>query len=102
MRIHRPRRPPSFATKLALQFRSFHFGEINNLHPIESPGWAYAQFIASESKDPELRSWLDDVRSGRATSYAKDSQWDPKDFAPIASEIRKLFKKQGWMFERNR
>lgn len=57
---------------------------------------AYAQFIATESKDPEMLNWVRLVRAGR-TNYLRDNQWDEASFVPIAEEIRKALTILGWM-----
>lgn len=57
---------------------------------------AYAQFIATESKDPDMEKWLRDLR-GRSADQFRHRHWDEETFAPIAAEIRAAFTTLGWM-----
>jgi SPP1 gp7 family putative phage head morphogenesis protein len=60
--------------------------------------WArsYSQFIAMESREPAMMTWLDNVRKG-ATGYSSNSQWSDEDFAPIADAFKKLFTSLNWI-----
>jgi SPP1 gp7 family putative phage head morphogenesis protein len=61
--------------------------------PWEAWARCYAQFIASESQDPELMADLDRV-SQDPESWR---QWSTTEFEPIAKTMRTLFKSKGWM-----
>ncbi len=59
---------------------------------------AYAQYIAVRSKNPlmlkELQQELASIRESPGKIF---TQWEEKDFEPIAKEIDEIFKKLGWL-----
>ena len=53
---------------------------------------AYAQYIATRSRDPLLLSQLDRIRS----SSQPWRQWSDEDFKPVAAAIDDILKAKGW------
>ncbi|MDX2110615.1 MAG: phage minor head protein [Verrucomicrobiota bacterium] len=66
------------------------------LSPNEMFARAYAQFIATNSKNPKMLEWLNSVRDGK-TNYIKESQWSESDFAPVQTAFLDFFIKMGWI-----
>lgn len=61
------------------------------LSPREMWARSYAQYIATKSRN---RSMLRELR-GLQEDYLR-TQWSDKEFAPIAAEIERLLRQQGW------
>lgn len=58
---------------------------------------AYAQFIAVRSNNPTLLAELESTRSQITRGRSAAVQWDDDDFAPIDSEIERIFRTRGWL-----
>jgi hypothetical protein len=59
---------------------------------------AYAQYIATKSKNPEMNAVLK-TRQGKLSSSggAIPTQWEDDDFVPIFNEIENIFKQLQWI-----
>jgi hypothetical protein len=57
---------------------------------------AYSQYIVERSGDDAMKKELA-IRRDPKKQFGYDcNQWSTKDFAPIAAEIDRILKKQGW------
>jgi hypothetical protein len=58
--------------------------------------WArcYTQFVAIRSRDTAL---LEELATRRMASPGLPQYWDDGDFAPIATEIERLFRRLRWL-----
>jgi hypothetical protein len=61
--------------------------------------WArsYAQYIAERSVDATLLAALNFTRPPAVIGQLYPAQWDPADFAPVATAIDTLFRGLGWL-----
>lgn len=66
------------------------------LQPHEIWARAYAQYIATRSKDPVLLEQLAKLVTKKSGKLHYATQWEEDDFAPIAKEIDRLFAQKGW------
>jgi len=57
---------------------------------------AYAQYIATKSKNPEMLENLKNRQTGVKGNIYPD-QWDDDDFVPLYNEIETIFKQIGWL-----
>jgi hypothetical protein len=57
---------------------------------------AYAQYIATKSKNPEMLENLKNRQTGAKGNIYPD-QWDDDDFVPLYNEIETIFKQIGWL-----
>jgi hypothetical protein len=57
---------------------------------------AYAQYIATKSKNPEMLENLKNRQTG-AKGRSYPDQWDDEDFVPLYNEIETIFKQIGWL-----
>ncbi len=64
------------------------------LKPVELWARAYAQFVATQSDDPELKA---DLKRALANPGIAGRQWQPDDFVPVAAAIVQVFRSLGWL-----
>lgn len=68
------------------------------LRPHEVFARAYAQYIAHKTGDPTLRGQVKSIQKEiEGQKVPRPRQWSDKEFAPIAKEFDKAFKKLGWV-----
>lgn len=58
---------------------------------------AYAQYIATKSKNPEMLAVLRSRQGKPEDGKGYPDQWDDDDFVPLYEEIENIFLKIGWL-----